>query len=93
MQSFGTGTLTLLCMACPHWPSAPSSQSRDKFPKLGKSLLPSLPAVWGLVENAKILWETSFAILKKALLASAYPEWAMEVAPPGISKPFIPANT
>ena len=35
--------LTLLCMASPHWPSTPSSQSQDKFPRLGRSCRPNLP--------------------------------------------------
>ena len=84
--------LTRLCMAFLHWPSVLSSRSQDMFPRLGRSRQPSLPDSI-ISRNWSIHFITSFAIWKKALLASAYPECEMEVAPPGISNPFTPANT
>ena len=84
--------LTRLCMAFLHWPSVLSSRSQDMFPRLGRSRQPSLPDSI-ISRNWSIHFITSFAIWKKALLASAYPECEMEVAPPGINNPFTPANT
>ena len=84
--------LTRLCMAFLHWPSVLSSRSQDTFPRLGRSPQPGLPDSI-ISRNWSIYFITSFAIWKKALLASAYPECEMEVAPPGISNPFTPANT